>query len=192
MNEMSFVTAKPGQGCSVFAACAAIGSPHERTLLVDWGGDLPAVLGIAQPSDENYLPIQINDRLWLASPHGYCDYGDLEEGFDCIMHDWGTVDDLSVAPGDVYLVIQPCYLALRRATKFFDAPEIKGIIVHTQPGRALTSRDISRAIGAPVISEYLTDPAVARAVDAGILATRLARSITQAAHGSLFGAPTND
>ena len=50
-----------------------------------------------------------------------------------------------------------------------------GVIVVDEPGHALTVRDIERAIGAPVVAVMSFDPAIARAVDAGLLATRLPR-----------------
>ncbi len=74
------------------------------------------------------------------------------------------------------LVIRPCYLALRRAIAQ-GAPATGVVLVH-EPGRALTARDVSRTLGVPVVAEVHYDPAVARAVDAGLLASRLPRSLT--------------
>ena len=52
-----------------------------------------------------------------------------------------------------------------------------GIVLVHEPGRALTARDVERSLGAPVVAELHYDPAVARAVDAGLLAARLPRSL---------------
>jgi hypothetical protein len=41
----------------------------------------------------------------------------------------------------------------------------------------LSSDDVSTTIGAPVVAEVQLDPAVARQVDAGLLAGRLPRSL---------------
>ncbi len=48
-----------------------------------------------------------------------------------------------------------------------------------EPGRSLTAADVARAIGAPVVAEVAVDPAIARAVDAGLLAARLPRAMVK-------------
>ena len=69
------------------------------------------------------------------------------------------------------LVIRPCYLALRRASLLTTKPH--GVIVITEPGRALGVHDVESVVGAPVLAEIPFDPAIARAVDAGLLAGRV-------------------
>jgi pimeloyl-ACP methyl ester carboxylesterase len=69
------------------------------------------------------------------------------------------------------LVTRPCYLALRAAIRHPARPT--GIVLVDEPGRALGTRDIETSLGAPVVANVLLDPAVARAVDAGLLAARL-------------------
>jgi MinD-like ATPase involved in chromosome partitioning or flagellar assembly len=69
------------------------------------------------------------------------------------------------------LIIRPCYLALRRASVLATKPD--GIIVITEPGRALGAHDVESVVGAPVLAEIPFDPAIARAVDAGLLAGRV-------------------
>lgn len=73
------------------------------------------------------------------------------------------------------LVIRPCYLSLRRAVRVPVRPS--GIVLVNEPGRSLSRGDIEQAIGAPVRAEVAVDPAVARAVDAGVLAARLPRAL---------------
>ena len=82
---------------------------------------------------------------------------------------------LVAAAGHSLLVTRPCYLALRRAVATGVQPS--GIVLVHEPGRALTARDVERSLGAPVVAELHYDPAVARAVDAGLLAARLPRSL---------------
>ena len=77
------------------------------------------------------------------------------------------------------LVIRPCFLALRRLSATADVPA--GAVVITEPGRALGRRDIERVLGIRVAAEMRLDPAVARAVDAGLLASRLPASVTHLA-----------
>jgi hypothetical protein len=74
------------------------------------------------------------------------------------------------------LVVRACYMAVRRARQ---APLLPtGVVVVREPGRVLHSEDIADAVGAPLLAEIEVDPAVARAVDAGLLnGTRLPRSI---------------
>ncbi|HET8617663.1 MAG TPA: hypothetical protein VFM27_01825 [Acidimicrobiales bacterium] len=76
------------------------------------------------------------------------------------------------------LVIRPCYLGLRRAMQAPLRPS--GVVVVNEPGRALTTDDIRQVIPAPVLAEVPLDPAVARAVDAGMLAGRMPRSLARA------------
>jgi hypothetical protein len=73
------------------------------------------------------------------------------------------------------LVIRPCYPALRRAQALPLRPT-EVVIVH-DPGRRLGRVDVERAVPAPVVAEIPIDPRVAQAVDAGLLAGRLPRSL---------------
>jgi hypothetical protein len=70
------------------------------------------------------------------------------------------------------LVTRACYLSLRQARASIRPT---GIILVEEPGRTLRARDIERAIGAPVVATVSLDPAIARAVDAGILTMCLPR-----------------
>jgi hypothetical protein len=80
------------------------------------------------------------------------------------------------------LVTRPCYLALRRAQRIATKPT--GIIVINEPGRALNVTDVERALAVGVIADVHYDPAVARAVDAGLLAARLPAALLQAMRGA--------
>ena len=48
-----------------------------------------------------------------------------------------------------------------------------GVILVDEPGRQMGSREVERCLGAPVVATVSIDPAIARAVDAGLLAARL-------------------
>ena len=76
------------------------------------------------------------------------------------------------------LVTRPCYLALRRAVHLPLRPS--GIVLVTEPGRALTRGDVEEIIGVSVLAEVALDPAIARAVDSGLLASRLPRTLERA------------
>ena len=73
------------------------------------------------------------------------------------------------------LVLRPCYLALRRAQAAPIRPS--GVILITEEGRSLTRRDVEEVLGVPVRAEIPHEPAVARAVDAGLLTTRVPRNL---------------
>jgi hypothetical protein len=75
------------------------------------------------------------------------------------------------------LVTRPCYLALRQAVRAETRPT--GVVLVEEPGRALSRRDVEHSLGVPVEATVSYDPAVARAVDAGLLTTRLPRIISK-------------
>lgn len=77
------------------------------------------------------------------------------------------------------LVTRLCFLALRRAGRAPLRPS--GVVVVRDPGRALTVADAETTIGAPVVADVAVDPAVGRAVDAGLLTTRLPRVFAEMA-----------
>lgn len=108
------------------------------------------------------------------------------------LHNWSTHGDCDVTidagtgepPAGLVahvdrslLVTRPCYLALRRAVRATTRPT--GIVLVQEPGRALSQRDVEHAVGVAVEATISLDPAVARAVDAGLLTTRLPRVIAR-------------
>ncbi len=76
------------------------------------------------------------------------------------------------------LVTRACYLSLRRVVRLALRPS--GVVLIEEPGRALTRHDVEEIVGAPVTVEIGLDPAIARAVDAGLLASRLPRALERA------------
>ena len=76
------------------------------------------------------------------------------------------------------MVLRPCYLALRRALAAPVRPS--GVILVSEPGRAVTRHDVEDVLGVPVRAVVEHDAAVARAVDAGLLATRVPRCLERA------------
>ena len=173
---------------------------HKRTLLVDTGTDLPAVLGIREadrPGLADYLtdtnitladivtPVAENLDLITRGnqPAEYtaANYGLLTGGlghYDTVIidaapdaHEWVRHADTSV------LVTRPCYLALRHAT---GQRRPDHLVVITEPGRALDTGDIEAVTGTPISAVIGHDPHIARAVDAGTLTARLPRSLARA------------
>ena len=194
---------KGGSGTTVVASTLALMRAAESqrgALLVDLAGDVPAVLGLAEPSGPG-----ISD--WFA----HCDLGsrmtlqsiaiqatanlqiiargskqlDLDENFIDLCAALKTFDlpiivdagcglpspDLLAHASSSLLVTRPCYLSLRRAAQLSVSPT--GIVLINEAGRALGKHDVEAVIGAPVIAEIIFDAAIARAVDAGLLASRI-------------------
>lgn len=201
-------SAKGGSGTTVVACALAIIKGRDRpTLLVDLAGDVPATLGLTEPSGPGVAD-------WATSPVGDLDaLGRLgvhvAPNVHLLWRGHGTVpadrigrlhDALAQVDADVVvdagastpspdlvdgatslLVVRPCYLALRRIVTSGVTPD--AVVVVNEPGRALTATDVGRAVGAPVVANLPFDPAVSRAVDAGMLSTRLPRTLDQGLEG---------
>ena len=189
--------AKGGSGTTVFAVARALAATTP-TVLIDLAGDVPAVLGLPEPDGPG-----IHDWLASESPpdrlsrleHAVTDQvvaiaagrRSHEPGgrwFELGAHlraeprraivDAGTgrpPDALLAAADEALLVTRPCYVALRHAVAAGVVPT--GVVLVDEPGRSLRADDIEASLGAPVVSTTLVDPAIARAVDAGLLVSRL-------------------
>lgn len=83
--------------------------------------------------------------------------------------------------GTSLLVTRACYIALRRAIA--SAARADGVVLVTDDGRSLDRHDVERVLGLPVLAELHTDPAIARVVDAGLLARRLHRTFERSLRG---------
>jgi hypothetical protein len=120
--------------------------------------DLAAVLGV--PAPEPGATVDVLPHLSLAdhpSPEGHT------------VVDAGT-DTFSDHTGPVYVVLRNDYLSLRRA---LNVPRTTtGLVLLNEPTRALQRRDVEEVLSHPIAAELVVDPAVARAVDAGVLSTR--------------------
>jgi hypothetical protein len=73
------------------------------------------------------------------------------------------------------LVLRPCYLALRRAVSSPLRPS--GVVLVREVGRVLDGQDVEAVLGVPVIATVRVTEQIARAVDAGLLAAHLPRSL---------------
>ncbi len=196
---------KGGSGSTVAAASLALvlasAGGGAGSLLVDLGGDCPAVLGLAEPTGPGVgdwlmssadsvalaaleVPATANVQLLPRCSIPAEKPGRLLELAEILLADprpvvvdigvlTSATTELAAAATVSLLVIRPCYLALRHAVAAAIKPS--GIIVVEEPGRSLSSADIATIVGAPVVATVPLDPAIARAVDAGLLATRLPR-----------------
>lgn len=171
-------------------------------LLVDLAGDVPAVLGLAESSGPGIndwfancdhgsrmtlqsIAIQATANLQIIA-RGSKQLDAKEnrnftvlcaalKSFDLpIIVDAGCglpSPDLLANASSSLLITRPCYLSLRRAAQLSVSPT--GIVLINEAGRALGKHDVEAVIGAPVIAEIDFDSVIARAVDAGLLASRI-------------------
>jgi hypothetical protein len=179
----------------------------EGALLADLAGDAPAALGLVEPDGPGLagwlaagpdvppdalarLELEAAPRLRLL-PRGagqlLPDRADVLASLlaadardviaDCGCDPSGAALTIAATAARSILVTRACFLALRRATTLPLRPS--EVVLLTEPGRALDRVDVERAVGAPVVAEVAVDPQVARAVDAGLLTSRLPRGFAR-------------
>ena len=88
-----------------------------------------------------------------------------------------------LAPSVTRLKPPPSQLSIGATTWLCHSGDPLGVVrmpYVAEPGRALGRRDVESVIGVPVVAEIPLDPAVARAVDAGLLSCRLPATIGRA------------
>jgi MinD-like ATPase involved in chromosome partitioning or flagellar assembly len=91
-------------------------------------------------------------------------------------HDPDPVVDALVGAADTsLLVLRSCFLAVRRAVRLPRRPD--GVVFVVDEGRAITGDDVESVLQVPVVAQVRVCPAVARAVDAGLLSRSLPRSL---------------
>ncbi|HUF96928.1 MAG TPA: hypothetical protein VMM60_02290 [Ilumatobacter sp.] len=195
---------KGGSGTTVVAASIAL-SNAGPTLLVDLDRDQPLVLGLAEPDSPGVhdwlastappsrlkaLEVAVRPRLTMlpggrwgtASPQRWetLAHALAVEQRDVIV-DVGTrppPEALQAIANRSWLVTRACYLALRSAARATARPN--GVVLVDEPGRAMRAADVEASLGAPVVAIVLYDPAVGRAVDSGLLVSRLPMGLTRA------------
>jgi hypothetical protein len=79
------------------------------------------------------------------------------------------------------VVLRGCYLALRRAVHQPVLESTKGAVLLEEPGRVLGPKDVSDVFDLPVLAKVPVKPAIARTVDAGVLAGRLPDALARPA-----------
>ncbi len=135
--------------------------------LLAWGGELTAAAATAAEGAERG-EVLAEALAW----------GGRTVVADCGSAAAGAALAVAAAADVSLLVMRPCYLALRRALAAPIRPS--AVVLVDEPGRALTRRDIEDVLGVPVRAEIDFDPSIARAVDAGLLAGRVPRSLEKA------------
>ena len=202
-----------GTTVAVAALALVLARRHQGgALCVDLAGDVPAVLGLPEPNGPGVagwlgageevavdalarLEVDAGEGLRLLPRGGGRLAGDRGEVLasvlsvdprpvvvDCGTAPRGAARTVAAAATVSLLVTRPCYLALRRAA----SPPLRpsGVILVHEDGRALRRADVEQVVGAPVRAELRADVAVARAVDACLLAARLPRSLQRPLRGA--------
>lgn len=164
---------KGGQGCTVIAALLTVllDRSHRPSTVYDAAprGDLAAALGLHSADRFEISPNVTGYRLETLA------HAQNLPAADVI--DWGTNPIPDTLPGHRYLVTTACYLALRAAAHH----PADGVVLLTEADRALSARDVTHSIGADVVATVPRDPAIARAVDAGLLVSRPCAAATRLA-----------
>jgi len=194
---------KGGVGTSVVAAASALlaAAAGQQTLLVDLDGDQEAILGVevgegvgdwfAAPDDVGpdslrALEVDVVDRLRILG-RGRASRADWRPSrvdvavalfsarAELVVVDAGRGLNVDPPPGATEAVVtRGCYLSLRRLVE--SLPREARVVLIEEPGRALGRSDVAAALGRVDVG-LQWDPAVARAVDAGLLTSRMPRSL---------------
>ncbi len=80
----------------------------------------------------------------------------------------------------VLMVVRGCYLTLRRAVAAPGLVATHGILL-VDEGRSLGAREVSDVLGRPVLARFPVRAAIARAIDAGVIASRLPEQLARPA-----------
>jgi hypothetical protein len=195
-----FMSPKGGNCTTVTTAAFALMSAARgiNTVLFDLCGDIPATLGMVEPSspgindwlsennegdDESLVKMGTPLLNGLVVVHrgskfveGQPRWQQLAEAIRTLPHtsiiDAGITfvpEEVRQSVDSVTMVTRPCYLSLRRATHL---PKPHNVIVIREEARALTVNDVSHVLGVPKFAEIPYNPAISRAVDAGLLTSR--------------------
>ncbi len=204
---LCFYAAKGGAGCSVVAAAVSLLlADRGPAVLVDLAGDQSEILGLTsghapdgegldswlasdRPSPDalRWSERPVTEQLSLLAtsrtgtkptePKLALLAALLRSDSRRVVVDLGAHDELvpfvAQATRSV-LVTRPCYVALSRARL---RPPPDDIVLVLEPHRALTSADVQAVLGAPIAATVTHEPQVFRAVDAGLLVSRLPRSL---------------
>lgn len=148
-------------------ASADVGGDALRRLEHDVGQGLSLVWRGATAAVGGSAPLRAEDLAAVLSAES------RPVVADCGRADRSPGRELALGATVSLCVLRPCYLALRRAVAAGALPT--GVVLVREPARSLQRRDVEEVLGVPVWAEIDYDPAVARAVDAGMLASRWPR-----------------
>lgn len=196
-----FTSPKAGNGTTVTAAAHALLSAHRnvRTVLIDLCGDIPAVMGMPEPNDAgvndwlsessssgptnlmscgvetepNLLVVPRGRQFIEGEPRWAALAGFIADSPHHVVVDAGVASLPAVlreCGATIATVVRPCYLTLRRGVVL---PRPVDAYIVDEDGRALTVNDVVHVLGAHRHTVVPHSAAIARAVDAGLLPSRV-------------------
>ena len=140
-------------------ALARAGYPTTLTGLPPQLGDLAALLAVPTPTDR---ALDLNAITASVPAPALPPYAVI---------DGGTDPGLGLSPSQRYLVVRPCYLALRRATETGVAGT-HGVVLVVEAQRSLGQADVEDVTGLAVVATMDVTSTVARYIDAGLIGAR--------------------
>lgn len=199
---------KGGVGVSTVAAMLAIAQAERarKSVLVDLCGDIPALLGLSEPdglgiADWCATPSRSPDALARIEIEACVDLTVLPRGRGPLPLDGGALTDAlaaskrqivvdcgTVVEGSLnrqvaeaaavrLMVVRACYLSLRSARSTPVSPT--GVVFVRERGRSLGLPDVESVVDAPIVADVAVDAAIARSIDAGLVASRLPRTLVR-------------
>jgi hypothetical protein len=145
----------------------AVDAGKGLALLAAGAGDIS--LASAEAGAALGVALQADPRITVV------DVGVLAVGRSPALHALVEVADASI------VVVRGCYLALRRAVRLEVTANVAGAVFVDEGGRALGAHDVASVLGVPVLATVSLRATTARAVDAGVLSTRLPDALARPA-----------
>ena len=167
---INLIGARGGQGTSTTAAALGLLAArrgHRAELITDTLDTMRALLGLpAAAAEANTVDVAPGFTL-RSAPSGSAELVITDTGALADTHGDAELVQLAVLRG-------PCYLSLR-ATVDLARRGINAIVIVREPGRSLTRQDVAAVTNLEVVAETQASPAVARAIDAGVLPASIGR-----------------
>jgi hypothetical protein len=167
---------KGGVGTSTVATALAVVAAKAgiRTFLAG-DDDNAAILGMAHTTDG---PMLVDEDLTFYG----AGYRRKVPSQGPASYDLGVYDLKAYTPYDNgyrLLVMESCYLALRRASHSARTPD--GVWLNAEGGRALGNREVAAVVCAPIVAVCPVKATIARSIDAGLFARRMPEDMTRQA-----------
>ena len=199
----------------VSVAAALVAAREGPVRLADLAGDAPAVLGLAHDPSPGLtewlrlapdapvealgrIAVEVAPRVMLlptggagidAAPVAGAQLAAALSGGGLTVCDAGGLGGAAAAVNEAadasVVVVRGCYLALRRAVHHPALRAVRGAVLVDEPGRSLGARDVEDVLGTPVLAVVEARAATARAVDAGVLASRMPDALARPLRGLL-------
>ncbi len=174
MQTIEFIGVRGGHGTTTVALVAAATLASRGPTSI--AAHDPDALGVAVGTTTGQLPVALAEHLDLKVDEPGIDIVDartLEQYLDVGPFDDEPARAVQSACERLRIGVLrgPDYVGLRTLCGHQEA-QLDGIIVVAEAGRALDARDVEHVTGRAVVAVIDHTPAVARAIDAGLLLSR--------------------